>query len=286
MIFEEYLGCYGVLLNISFLPFEPSLISLPTTGTIGGKDLSLYPHIFGLEPRSRDLYQSASETGEVLTASNASVKTDKTSVTTAASETGISPKVKTQDGTEYSGISHKWGQTDQDTQTLAVDRSRERRETEGTVTQISQMYNIMTGYHQGTNRATFLMLPRPHVLQATDRRTFAQGLRAIEGIQEFFLVVARPKDVAGMCVESFMQTGHYSEDAAIEIPEPQYDTRVVPISHGPIKAKNKTAFGIPTGFKGKANLDRTFSLASHLDDGFVPRSTGLRRARRRNEGVE
>jgi hypothetical protein len=77
--------------------------------------------------------------------------------------------------------------------------------------------------HVGTNRALFLLLARPHVLQPTDFRTFVQGLRAIEGVQEFFVIVSRPQDMEGLCVEASLETGHFPEDTAIIQPEPEYD---------------------------------------------------------------
>jgi len=75
------------------------------------------------------------------------------------------------------------------------------------------MYNLLTGYHVGTNRATFLMLPRPHTVQPTLRRTFVQGFREIEGIQDFFLIVARPKDANALCIQTSLETGHIVETA-------------------------------------------------------------------------
>lgn len=50
------------------------------------------------------------------------------------------------------------------------------------------------------------MLPRPHTLET--EHTFVNGIRNIEGIQEFFLVVARPASVSGFCVEAYLETGH------------------------------------------------------------------------------
>ena len=171
--------------------------------------LTDYPHIIDFEPKIRDLYQAATQNGEILTASVSGVKTDKTGSHTKSTETGLELASKyTSPPSEYgqaevsSKISHKWGTTDQDSFQVQGDASRNSRETEGTSTSISQMYNLLTGYHQGTNRATFIMLPRPHMLQPTDRRTFAQGLRIIEGVQEFFLVVEYPPGMPGLCVEA------------------------------------------------------------------------------------
>src|SRR5262249_27701997 len=123
------------------------------------------------------------------------------------------------------GLTHKWGDTSQDTYQVQTDASRERREKNATTTNLSQMYNLLTGYHPGTNRAVFLMLPRPHVLQPTDHRTFVQGLRYIEGVQDFFLIVVRSKDIHGLSIEAFMQTGHFPEDVAVCQPPVEYDER-------------------------------------------------------------
>ena len=68
------------------------------------------------------------------------------------------------------GLTGSWGNTATDSSSTQIDQSRERRETQGTTTNITQQYNLLTGYHAGTNRAAFLMLPRPHTLQATDYR--------------------------------------------------------------------------------------------------------------------
>src|SRR5439155_1631230 len=122
-------------------------------------------------------------------------------------------------------LSHQWGQTDQDTSTVQVDASRERRENQGTTTSLSQMYNLLTGYHAGTNRASFLILARPHVLQPTDHRTFVHGLRIIEGLQDFFLIVTRPRDMDSFCIEAFLETGHFPEDVDIDVPEKKYETK-------------------------------------------------------------
>jgi hypothetical protein len=195
---------------------------VPQSVSIGLAD---YPKIIDFQPKVRDLYQTATETGEVLTASVSKVNTDKTLTNTESTETGVSIKgeYKPSENSSISGkLSHKWGETDQDQFSVQTDSSRERREREGTTTQLSQMYNLLTGYHQGTNRAVFLMLPRPHVLEPTDRRTFVQGLRYIEGVQEYLLIVSRPEEIEGLCIETFLETGHFSEDTTIEEPDEEF----------------------------------------------------------------
>ena len=50
------------------------------------------------------------------------------------------------------------------------------------------------------------MLPRPHIIQSD--KTFVIGPRMIEGIQEVFLVVMRPKLMQDICVEANLETAH------------------------------------------------------------------------------
>jgi len=202
---QAYFACYGMLLQVSV---SPNAIE---------RDVPVadFPHIIDFEPKKRDLYQAATETGEILTASKGSIQTGKSFTDTKTSETGITPKVSVPLGESGAAagaeFSQKWGSTASDSSSSSTDSSRESRETHGTTTNITQMYNFLTGYHAGTNRATFLMLPRPHNLQPTERRTFVNGLREIEGVQEFFLIVERPRAQAGICVEAQLQTGHFSE---------------------------------------------------------------------------
>ena len=220
---ESYFACYGVLLNVAVFPLNP--LALPVEPKI---ELEDYPHIVALEPKVRDFYQAATESGEVLSGSKSGINTDKTLTHIESSESstsfGASVKIPVK-GTEVglSGSTTRTNTTtDQDQWSVQTDASRERRETQGTTTQLSQMYNLLTGYHQGTNRATFLMLPRPHVLQSTDRRTFVQGLRQIEGIQEFMLIVSRPEGAPGICVETFLETAHFPDGVEVDEPEEKY----------------------------------------------------------------
>jgi hypothetical protein len=198
------------------------------TGKAVPLTLQDYPHVVDFQPKTRDLYQAATESGEILSSSTSSIKTDKSFTSTEETETGFAaeiPIVEPNSGKKVGSISGKRSRTDTDQETWAVgtDASRERREVQGTSTQITQMYNLLTGYHLGTNRSAFLMLARPHSLQPTDFRTFVQGLRAIEGTQEFFLVVSRPEYVSGLSVEAFLETGHYPEGATIIDPQEEYE---------------------------------------------------------------
>jgi len=183
-----------------------------------------YPTIIDFEPKTRDLYQTSTDQGEVLSGSKSGVTTGKSLSNSSSLEMGMSAaaNVAANIGVLSVGASQSltgsWGETSGDTSTTTADLSRERRETQGTTTNITQQYNILTGYHAGTNRAAFLMLPRPHTLQATDYRTFVRGLRMIEGIQEFFLVVSQPTTTPGICVEASLETGHFPETVTLGQP--------------------------------------------------------------------
>jgi hypothetical protein len=220
-IIKEYFACYGAFVQVAVFPRQADT------------PLASYPHIVDFEPKVRDLYQAATEDGELLTASKSGVKTDRSFSHTENSQTGLDlnsalkfplGKDKEDGMGEVGGkLSHKWGETDKDTWQVTADASRERRETTGMKTEISQMYNLLTGYHAGTNRAAFLMLPRPHILQPTDHRTFVQGLRVIEGLQDFLLIVQHPADMQGLCVDVSLDTGHFPERVDIEEPEEVYE---------------------------------------------------------------
>jgi hypothetical protein len=215
---SEYFGCYGVQLQVAVFP--PSEVT----------DLNQYPHIVDFEPKTRDLYQVTMEEGEILSASNSETVTDKSYTKTNSVETGLSIQAKAQYGSSSGAhvqatgtLTHKWGSTEQDGFQVQTDSSTDRRERQAVATQLTQMYNLLTGYHAGTNRALFLMLPRPHTLQPTDRRTFAQGFRFIEGIQDFFLIVMRRKDQESFRVEATLETAHFPDDPEIERPDPAAD---------------------------------------------------------------
>lgn len=210
-----------------------------------------YPHIIDFEPKRRDLYQAATESGEVLSGSKSVLSTNKALIHTESTENSVTfeGKAKASGGFGPIEIGYEAAastkqtntESDQDQWSVQTDASRERRETQGTTTQLSQMYNLLTGYHAGTNRAVFLMLARPHVLQPTDFRTFVQGLRAIEGQQDYFLIVARPESIEGLCIEAVLETGNYPEDTVIEEPPEEFDETFLDFTVPPVTAKGGKA---------------------------------------------
>ena len=122
-------------------------------------DLEDYPHIIDFEPKTRDLYQAASETGEILTGSKSGVKTDKSFTHTESTEDKFSvgvviPGESGESIAGKAGFSRTNTDIDQEQWAVQTDASRERRENQSTTTQLSQMYNLLTSYHIGTNRAS------------------------------------------------------------------------------------------------------------------------------------
>ena len=229
--------------------------------------LNEYPHIIDFEPKSRDLYQMASETGEVLTASLSEIKTGKSLTHAEKTDTGIDVGSSYNSGQTPYGtfqgdwrVKRNWAGEDQENRTTNTDASRERRESQSATTQITQMYNLLSGYHLGTNRAVFMMLPRPHVLQASNIRTFNKGLRMIEGIQEFFLVVSRPSNITGLAIEVLLETGHFPEHLVWITPDPEYATYTEEL-HVYLKGEN-------CGFGGDCP-HQDFSVTKKSREGFI-----------------
>jgi hypothetical protein len=217
----EYLGCYGALLNVAFFP--PSSVSVNSASP----SLEKYPHILDFSPKSRELIRSITETGEMLTGSNRSLGIDQSLTTTNKSESTVGLEA----GYEAAGlkakgsISHTWGTTNEDKHGLNIASSTNREQNQRFTTETDQLYSLLTGYHSGTNRATFIILARPNISQPTSRRTFAQGLRMLEGVQDFIFVVSRPEDQDGLCIEAMLNTGHYPEAVQLVGDERQLERR-------------------------------------------------------------
>ncbi|WP_119271171.1 PASTA domain-containing protein [Taklimakanibacter deserti] len=202
---NEYYGCYGAILEVSLKP----------TGS-AASDKSKYPYFMDFEPKKREVYELVSETGEVMSRSLSGIKVQKGMTTTQSHEVldvfkGGSLEAKGPGGAG-AGISvqGEWGTKDVTQQEYSnlrsSDQSREMRELFSHTTQLTQMYHQFTSYHLGTNRAVFFVLPRPHIVQT--EHTFVNGPRELEGIQEVFLVVMRPKEVQEFCVEAYLETAH------------------------------------------------------------------------------
>jgi hypothetical protein len=229
----RYFACYGALVTVAVFPFASGLRPVRDKEP----DLDTFPHIVEFEPKTRDFYQIASETGEILSTSTHKVGVDKSFMLAETTEdtwkmdsSTTTPRDGGGSATTSGGVSSRRTETDQLNLSLQAELSRERRERQSTTTQLTQMYNLLSSYHAGTNRATFLLLPRPHILQPTAQRTFVHGLRIIEGIQDFFLVVARDREQPGLSIEVSLETGHFPEDAEILAPQESAEPKTVPVT--------------------------------------------------------
>jgi len=208
---SKYYGCHGALLEVAVAPRSTE-----------GVPLSNYPYFADFEPKKRELYEIVTETGEIMSRTLENVNVHKGGTTTNSREvvdsTTISGEFKNlslspsgeglsnaQVGLSNTGTTRDVNQ-EQYVNTRTTDQAREARETFSHSTQLTQMYHQFTSYHLGTNRAVFFMLPRPHMVQS--EYTFVNGPRLLEGIQEIFLVVVRPKEIEDIRVEAYLETAH------------------------------------------------------------------------------
>ena len=214
---EEAFPCHGALLHVTVSPPEDAR----------GGDRRDFPYFADFEPKKRELYEMVSETNEVLSGSSSALSVGKSSASTQTTENynidngwnfgmnftyagtggGGQVGVQKQEGTISSTGYHT-------SNVRMADQSVERRELMSHTTQLAQMYNLFQAFHVGTNRALFLMEPRPHIRQS--EATFINGPRALEGIQEVFLAVVRPREMDGFCVGVLLETAHLGKEPVLE----------------------------------------------------------------------
>jgi hypothetical protein len=210
---DQYWACLGAIAQLAVFPSEDDEI---------GPDE--YPFILDVEPKKRELYETRSETGEFLSGTSDTVNIRKGTTTTESTEKadikgggGLSIPVPIPGvGTFPVGgnVSGEWGTRNRKgTETVdmtTTDASREKRETLSSTTTFSQLYQLMTAYHLGTNRCVLLVAPRPHTASDTEQLDFnmLDGPRKLEGIQDFFVVVQAPSTLKGLCVQATLETGH------------------------------------------------------------------------------
>lgn len=211
----DYYPCYGAILEVAVAPKKKDT------------PLNKYPYFSDFEPKKRELYEIATETGEIMSRSLKNLSVGKGSSTLNSHEIldvdhgfsfGAQGSYAGTGGGFNVSRSGEWGTKDiSQTEANSIrtsDQSQESRETQSHTTQISQLYHQLDSYHMGTNRALFFVLPRPHTIET--EHTFVNGPRNIEGIQEFFFVTMRPKDVEEICVEAYLETGHIAKIPLLE----------------------------------------------------------------------
>ena len=192
--------CYGAILQVGISPTDADI-------TAGTYSLNDYPYFADFEPKKRELYEMRTESGEVLGGSHDSLAVGNSATRSKTTESfsrysagiggGLANKVL------MGSVSAEHSERDiaayQEQDTTNTTLSTERRETQSHTTQLSQLYTLLQGFHLGTNRALFFMEPRPHIV-SPQTPSYIKGPRALEGIQEFFLVAIRPKEMVDVCV--------------------------------------------------------------------------------------
>jgi len=209
-LLNSYNPCHGAILQVA-------------VGPVPGRDLPLdeYPFFMDFEPKKRELYELATDTKEKQSRSIESLNITKSAGSTQSMEIldidqgggGFGAQASyagTGGGFSYTAPNGQWGtkriNADESLSSRSSDVGQEKRETFSYSTQLSQMYHLLDSYHIGTNRAVFFVQPRPHTLE--EPSGFVRGPRPVEGIQEFFLVVAQLKDQDDFCVSLRLDTSH------------------------------------------------------------------------------
>ncbi len=224
-LLNEYHPCTGAILQVSVAPKDTSIT-----------DPKEFPYILDFEPKKRELYETATDTNEKMSRSLETLNIAKSNSTTQSTEVlDIDMGSSYGGGTnfQYAGTGGgmnfnyatqgQWGTKDIGSNESSVvrttDNSREKRETTSYTTNLTQMYHLLDAYHKGTNRAMFFVQPRPHTLE--EPSGFVRGPRPVEGIQEFFIIVAKPKEQEDIAVSIRLDTAHLTQ---IDIMEYDYKT--------------------------------------------------------------
>lgn len=200
--------CHGALLQASVFPNPAENVPLHD-----------FPYITSIQPRKRELYEVATQSGEI-----ASQSANKLNVLKGTTTTGTTEDYDLELGGGSGGHSALFGlwseqhsdpqkqagtinrRQTQDQNVTTSDASRDRREQHAFSTSINQLHTLLQSYHLGTNRVMFFLQPAPHMQDM--RFSFVRGSRRLEGIQEFFLIVNRPARVPGLCLEVALETAH------------------------------------------------------------------------------
>lgn len=193
----KYWPCLGAIMQLAVYPNGG--------GDVGPDD---YPYILDFEPKKREMYESVSVGAEFLSGSQDKTEITKGSTSVSGLEIGGSAGFSIGGFGASGSVKHTSSDTNINQKT--TDTSREARETLSRTTQSSQMYQLFNGYHLGSNRALFVVAPRPHTVSDQSQTEFnlIDGARKLEGIQEVFVVVHMPKDMPGFCLQAGLDTGH------------------------------------------------------------------------------
>lgn len=198
----QYWPCLGAIMQIAVYPHNAD-----------GVPPDDYPYFLDFEPKKRELYESVTEGAEMLSASANTTSITKGNSSTNSLEVGASAGFSVGPFGASGSVTSSWSDTTVNQNT--TDTSREARETLSRTTSTSQMYQLFNGYHLGTNRALFVVAPRPHTVSNSAQTEFnlIDGERNLEGIQDVFLVVHMPRSLDGLCIQAGLDTGHQAPAA-------------------------------------------------------------------------
>lgn len=171
-----------------------------------------YPYIVDFEPKRRELYEMVTATNEVLSGSSQNTNIRKGTTSTHSGDVTAQTSWKVPFVGE-TGVTARYGYSRESVNIETTDASTERRETAGRSTQLAQMYQLFSGYHVGTNRAVFVVFPRPHIVSESSQieNSLINGERRLEGTQDLFLIVQIPKSIPGVCVRVLLDLSHKTD---------------------------------------------------------------------------
>ncbi len=212
-------ACSGALLQVAAYPKKVE------DETVSTAQLAYFASI---EPQKRELLEAVTESGEFVSQSKSNVNVRKGVTSTNTTEdlnvfTGANVELGFGDTKVGAGVTGQWGTVKRGVSEAVnvtnSDASREAREGSSHSTSLSQLYHLLNAYHLGTNRAIFFLQPRPHTVQQKEKFTFINGPQEIEGIQEFFLVLCRPKGIPldAYCVDALLYTAHLDHEAVRQV---------------------------------------------------------------------
>lgn len=245
-LLTSYNPCHGAILQVLVGPSERRGRALP---------LDEYPFFMDFEPKKRELYEMATDTQEKQSRSIESLNITKSAGSTQSMEVldidqgggGFGAQASyagTGGGFTYQAPHGQWGtkrlNADESLASRSSDVAQEKRETYSYSTQLSQMYHLLDSYHLGTNRAVFFVQPRPHTLE--EPSGFVRGPRPVEGIQEFFLIVAQPKDQDDFCVGLRLDTSHITKTPIMD-----FERKSIPSDIATANAPVASKADIPDG---------------------------------------
>jgi hypothetical protein len=186
-------------ISYQFYPAFCAVVQVAVFPSDETRDINQYPYFTDFQPKQREVIETTNDTGEIVSMSAGPVNVTKSTTTTQGQS--VTPALVTNPNQTSATLSQGTA-----TETTVTDASREKRETTSYQTNLSQLYQLLDSYHSGTNRAIFLTMARPHLVDSL--YTFVNGPRRLEGIQEFFLVVRRPQTMQGICAKAMLDTAH------------------------------------------------------------------------------